>query len=174
MKFKSHLVGSILVAASFPFFAEEAGVNLSINDLTLMLPAIVMGGNFPDIDTASKPSRYYAIIGAFLTVYWIYTGNFEYIWLIWIPFIAAKMFKHRSFTHKLWFPLAIMFLPIIIDFAMFYFNFNIQWIQYLIIKYRQAVNAFALGICVHIFTDTRVVKKVVRFIGGEKAVKLLY
>ena len=114
MLYKAHLISSIAVSASFPFLAKEAGINLSFNDLVLILPAIILGGSFPDCDTESIPSRIYAGIGALLTIYWSYTGNYEFIWLIWIPYIAAKIFPHRSWTHKVWFPVAVIFLPLII------------------------------------------------------------
>lgn len=174
MKYQPHLVGSIIMSASFPFLAKEAGINLSFNDLALIMPAIVLGGNFCDIDTESIPSRIYAAIGTLLTLFWVYSNNYEFIWLIWIPFIAAKMFGHRKWAHSWKLPIVIVFLPLIIDLIMFYFNFNIRFIQDLIIKYRQSVNGFAFGICTHLFIDIKKIKKIVRFIGGEKLVKLLY
>ena len=174
MKYTPHLIGSIAVSAAFPFLAKEAGINLSFNDLALIMPAIVLGGNFPDTDTESIPSRIYAAIGSLLTIYWVASNNYEFIWLIWIPFIAAKIFPHRSWTHKYWFPIAVIFLPLIIDLTMFYFKFDIRFIQELITKYHQAVNGFAVGVVAHILIDTRTLRKIVNFIGGEKAIKLLY
>ena len=175
MRFESHFCGAAILSVATPFLAKEAGLNLSFNDLVQIMPAIILGGIIScDIDTASKASRYYARASLILTAYWLYIGYYLHPLIVWIPFGLAKSGKHRGFTHSWLLPLGIIFLPLIVELVMFYSDFNIRFIHDLIVKYRQAVNGYAFGICSHLFLDIRRIKKIVRFFGGEKSVKLLY
>jgi uncharacterized metal-binding protein len=176
MRFESHAVFATAISISIPFLAKEAGLHLSLTDHVQIMTGIILGGAVLscDIDTNSKASRYYAIASLILTAYWLYIGYYLYPLIVWIPFGLAKSGKHRGITHSWLLPVGIVFLPIIIDFIMFYTKFNIGWIQALIYKYRLAVNGYALGICTHLFIDIKVFKKIARRLGGEKLVKILY
>jgi hypothetical protein len=67
--------------------------------LVLALP-VYLGSNFPDLDTASKPSMYAARFSIISSVYFIYIEKPIYAVIVCIVFILPKIGKHRGWTHK--------------------------------------------------------------------------
>jgi uncharacterized metal-binding protein len=176
MRFESHLTFATVTALASPFIAHKLGLYLSLNDLIQLIPSIILGGAIScDIDTNSKASRYYGIFGILTTLYCFYAGNYFHPLIIWIPFILAKTGKHRGFTHSWFLPAIIVLLPpAIIKLIMFKTDFDMVWVQHLIINYEVAITGYAIGMYTHLIADIKVIKKIAGSIGGEKLVKKLY
>lgn len=69
---------------------------------------------YPDLDIASKPSRYSMIIGIISTIYLYYINNIEAMMIL-IGFITIpRLFKHRGMVHTIKF-------GILATYAWFYF-----------------------------------------------------
>ncbi len=173
MKYNSHLIGSSVVAVSTPFIAKEIGLHLSLGDFILIIPAIIMGGIFPDCDIKSKAQKYYGIALLFLGACWSIMGTFEYIFIPLAPFLLAVISKHRGWTHSWFLPLGLMLLPWLI-FKTTINSLNYQHLAYFMFEYKTIFTSFAVGLMVHLVLDVKRLKKIVRFVGGNKLVEILY
>ena len=169
MNFKGktgHLSISVIVGVVTPIIAHMYGVNMTPSEAIIITFFMILGANFPDDDTDSIPSRIHAIVGSILSVYLIYIKQPGYMWIIWVPYIAAKMFGHRKWTHSKLLPIWIIFLPWILEVIIFltiHFykpNLFLQLIVDFIVKYRLETIAFSMGIYIHIFLDWKFFKKV--------------
>ena len=176
MNFKGkvgHLSISVIIGAATPVILHLSGVNISPKEAVIITFFIILGANYPDDDTDSIPSRIHAIVGSILSVYLIYIKQPEYMWLIWVPFVAAKMSKHRGWTHAISLPVSIIILPWIMEVMIFlaaYFYKPISFfneIVYFIVKYRLESIAFSCGIFIHLIIDTKFVKSIYRLFGGK-------
>ena len=90
MKFKHHFIGSSIAAVGLVGIAHIVGTDLTVNETILTASAVIIGGNFPDFDLASIPSRIYAIILALALPVFYYLGM-PWHWVIMAsPFVLAK------------------------------------------------------------------------------------
>jgi len=134
MNFKGHLIGSIitgLIASSVAYYQCD----VKLDDTAIILPICILGGNFPDVDTNSIPSKFYAIFGLILAIVLIYSGLPALAGAIFVPFILAKATVHRGWTHKYYLPVGMMIIA----------NY---WPEYALI-----LIAFGVGVITHLILD---------------------
>lgn len=136
MNFKGHIIGSAVVAVALPVVARMLDVPLTDQQIAYMIPATILGGNFPDLDTQSVPSKFYAIVGLIASVYFMLIRKWEYAAFVMVPFFVAKMGKHRGWTHSYFVPAGFLaggyFFP----------------------QYNFILSAFAVGHIVHLILDS--------------------
>ena len=114
MNFKGHLYSSMLVSLPLLAFLEtNTTVDSTIS--LLSVPAFIAGGNFPDLDTDSKPSQYVAVMAfvvcLLLSAVGVFLWIIEFILLsniIGIIFLLIKTFGHRGLTHKYYVPIVMV------------------------------------------------------------------
>jgi len=155
MLFKGHLIGATAVSATIPILTYLLKIQASFSDILSAMIGVVLGGNFPDTDTESVPSRYYAIGLLIASGYWYYVGTPEYIWFPLVPFLAAKISTHRGWTHSYWLAVILFFLPNIMHFVVFVLP---PWgliISDFVTRNYILIQGFSLGLIVHSLLDKR-------------------
>lgn len=155
MLFKGHLIGSATISLAFPVSVFLFKIQTSLSDVLSAMIGVILGGIFPDVDTESKPSRYYAIGLLIASVYWWGVGTPEYIWFPLVPFLAAKISKHRGFTHSYWLAVILFFLPNIMHFTMFILPPWGMKASYFVTRNYILIQGFSLGLIVHSLLDKR-------------------
>jgi hypothetical protein len=134
MNFKAHATAGLTTAGftSLAVFAltQDNGVSLTCAGIVFLMSL------FPDLDTASKPSRYFAIIALTTSLILMYYQQYYYVSLIGMSFLCLKVGKHRGWTHKYSLPLGFLITSYIFP------NFDLIWIS------------FAVGLCVHYACDS--------------------
>lgn len=155
MNFKAHLIGSAAVSTSIPIMAFILKAQVSFSDILSAMIGIILGGIFPDVDTQSKPSRYYAIGLLISSVYWWNAGTPEYIWFPLIPFLLAKISVHRGWTHSYWLAVILFFSPNIMHFLVFILPPWGIMISDFVTRNYILVQGFSIGLIVHSLLDKR-------------------
>jgi hypothetical protein len=161
MNFGGHLIAATIGAV------VTSHTMIKYNDFTpetakIIIPAVILGANFPDTDTNSIPSKIYAALIILLSYYWFRIGTPIYIPFVVIPYILAKRSKHRGWTHSLWLPFSLFLISIL--FKTFNHFINIKIITgeiklqsiilvKLFIKYQLAIESFSLGLLIHVIPD---------------------
>lgn len=155
MLFKGHLIGSATISLAFPISLFLFKIQASISDIISAMIGVVLGGNFCDVDTQSKPSRYYAIGLLAASGYWYYTGTLEYIWFPLVPFLLAKISVHRGWTHSYWLAVILFFSPNIMHFVVFMLPPWGLMISDFVTRNYILVQGFSIGLIVHSLLDKR-------------------
>lgn len=162
MNFKEHVKGSALTAITVSALVILLGVKVGTSEIAILSLSIILGGNFPDIDTNSYPSKIYAWVGVIATIGLFVSQSYGGIPFIWIPFVAAKMFGHRKWTHSIILPLLTGLIPVVQLIISFKRNDHID----LIISNKGipavALMGFTIGVLVHLFLDSKIMKRVKR------------
>lgn len=155
MNFKAHALVAVSVSTTIPIMAFILKAQASFSDILSAMIGIILGGIFPDVDTQSKPSRYYAIGLLIASIYWWNSGTPEYIWFPLVPFLLAKISKHRGFTHSYWLAVILFFSPNIMHFLVFILP---PWgilISDFVTRNYILVQGFSIGLIVHSLLDKR-------------------
>jgi len=162
MNFHGHAIGSSIIAAG------AVGISIAINPetepktLAIIAFCIILGGLFPDIDTASIPSRAYAIIMSLsLPVFWHYDVPWLWIFIL-IPYVAAKSFSHRKWTHSVNLPFILIFFTIGAQLISVAVPDDLMFIKVCITEFGLEIICFALGIGSHILFDSSLFKGIGR------------
>lgn len=155
MLFKGHLIGAASVSVTIPIFSFILKTQLSINDILSAMIGIILGGIFPDVDTESKPSRYYAIGLLVASIYWYYAGTPEYIWFPLVPFLAAKISTHRGWTHSYLLAVILFFSPNIMHFVVFILPPGGLLISNFVTRNYILIQGLSIGLIVHSLLDKR-------------------
>ena len=159
MKFKYHLAGSCIVAAASAGILYAMDTDISPNTLILCSVAVILGGNFPDVDTKSTPSKIYALMIVLTFPILYYTGMIWY-WIAFLaPFIAAQMSKHRGWTHSVWFVLSLVGLVIVAESISLSIPDELEWIKQIILKFDLQIVCFSIGVITHLFLDSKFLKR---------------
>ncbi len=167
MNYKNHLIFGISTSIATPAIMNQIGYNLNPSDIALIIPTVIAGSLFPDCDTQSIPSRIYAILGLITSVFFFIAGMNNFIIPLWLPFIFAKMSKHRGWTHSPLLPLGLILVPWLI-FKTTISSLNYQHIAELTHEYRFVFLSFSIGLICHLVLDTRWFKKFAISIGIHK------
>ena len=153
MKFKNHLIGSAISAVGLIGLAYAMEAELSTKEMVLTASAVIVGGNFPDFDLASIPSRMYAIVLA-LTLPVFYYLDMPWHWVVMvIPFVAAKTSKHRGISHSYLLVLILLSSSQTISFASPFLPNSWLWVKDFIVKFSLQIDALAVGLVTHYVLD---------------------
>lgn len=162
MKFEAHLIGSSLIAAA------AVGITIAVNSetepktLAIIAVCIILGGLWPDIDTASIPSRWYSVLMCLsLPVFWHYDMPWHWIAVL-IPYVAAKSFKHRSWTHSKWLVASLVFSSGIVGLVSYWIPDDFLWVKEFIENFETQIIFFAFGIASHKLFDSKLFKGIGR------------
>ena len=162
MNFHGHAIVSSIIAAGVVGITTTISPETEPKILAIIAVCIILGGLFPDIDTASIPSRWYAIIMCLsLPVFWHYDMPWHWIAVL-IPYVAAKSFKHRSWTHSVNLPFALLFLTIAGQLITIAMPDNLMTIKFYIQDFQFEIICFALGVSSHILLDHKLFKGIGR------------
>jgi len=151
MNFKFHwsagLIGGAAAFALGLFLDAPGAYNLALAG------GVVVGSQFPDLDTGSIPARWFGRIGGGTSLFLIIAGKIWEISLFWL--IAALIglvslltqgSKHRGLTHKYWIPLGLCLLS--------FLPYGTDWLpslqEYLL---PAMLRGFALGVVIHLLLD---------------------
>ncbi|MCP4757426.1 MAG: hypothetical protein GY866_41730 [Proteobacteria bacterium] len=149
MNFKSHVIASAMVGAFFPLVGIHVlKTPIPAEELAYIVPACMFGGTFPDLDTESIPSRWYARIGLVASLICLILDKPWYAAFVCIPFLAVKAHKHRGWTHSYAVPALLTALPLVVPFVPIL-------ARYVPSEYRLTIVAYAVGIVSHLATDGR-------------------
>lgn len=133
MNFRGHFYGSLLVGGVVGYSIHSYS---ALDQSLISFLMVVAGGNFPDVDTHSTPSRLISMIALFVSLYLFFSGYYDASALIGIGFMLCKSSGHRGWTHKYWLPVSLIFLSFYFDFYFFY------------------MLSFSFGLCVHYVLDS--------------------
>lgn len=99
MNYKSHLNGGIIASC----FTAGGFLILSLNPIIALICGLVtlVMSLYPDLDTSSKPSRYFYIAGIPTAIYLFYTGQIIPASIVTGLLVIPKFFKHRGFVHTI-------------------------------------------------------------------------
>lgn len=167
MNYKNHLIFGTASSVATPVIMNIIGFGLNTKETVIIMASCLAGSLFPDCDTQSIPSRIYATLGAVLSVLCYFAGMSGFVWLIWIPFILAKMSKHRGWTHSKWLPIGLTLAPYLLSALSIIFEL-FQYYGSLAFNYRYIFIAFSIGLITHILLDTRWFKRFAIKIGIHK------
>lgn len=122
MNFEFH---SVLGASTAGITSLAVFVITKDSSVSLLCAGIVfLMSLFPDLDTASKPSRYFAIFCLSVSIVLMIFEQYYYISMICIPFLCMKVGKHRGWTHKYTLPLGFLIIAYIFP------NVDLIWISF--------------------------------------------
>ena len=162
MNFHGHIIGSSLVSAAAVGITTAVNPETEPKTLAIIAVCIILGGLFPDLDTASIPSRAYAILMCLsLPVFWYYDMPWHWIAVL-VPYVAAKSFKHRSWTHSIHLVGILLGLTFITRFISGLIPSEWLWIKEFIEDFEFQIVFFACGIASHILFDGRLFKGIGR------------
>lgn len=167
MNYKNHLIFGTVTSIATPIIMNQIGFNLNMGEIAVIVPVVIAGSLFPDTDTASIPSRMYAILGLITSVFFYIIGMSNFIIPLWLPFIFAKMSHHRGWTHSWYLPAGLASMP----YMLFVFTVDLprfQHIAKLMFEYRLVFMAFSVGLVCHLLLDTKWFKKFAITIGIHK------
>ena len=99
MKFEGHLNDGIVVELITLGVTTIVSLN-AMTGVVCGLVALVMS-LYPDLDVASKPSRYAFIVGIPAILYFIYVGAYLQAVLTFLLIATPKAFPHRGLVHTL-------------------------------------------------------------------------
>lgn len=138
MNFKGHFIGSCVAGISLPLVAKALDSDGSFvdQDAVVVALSVVLGGNSPDVDTHSTPSRVYSLLSMLAMIYFGMTGQWILIAFIITPFLLAKASRHRGWTHSYVFPALLLGLA------------------HLFPSYYHMIASFAAGLVVHYVLDS--------------------
>ena len=155
MNFGCHLGISTAISLGIPIIAREIGVPIDQAKEIYIIPAIILGGIFSDIDTESIPSKIYAGF-AFIALIILAIKNKPWHGvMLMAPYLAAKISKHRGWTHSIYTVFALLISPLIIATIAYLLPFNVQTISDIINNYYWLIVSFSFGICIHKFLDIK-------------------
>ena len=156
MNFRGHVLTGIATAGIIGYSAVKYNLS-SLEELKIIIPAIVLGANWPDIDCKSTPSKLYAIALLIFSIYWYITGQYLYIMLGIVPYLIAKIDKHRGITHWKSLPFVLFFTASILQYITYIMPVGLpkDFIKTanLAIKYELHIEAFSVGILCHDLVD---------------------
>lgn len=158
----AHLIGSCVISAASTGILYYTDTNTSTNTLILCAIAVILGGNFPDVDTKSVPSKIYALMIALSFPILFYVGMFWYWFAFLVPFIAAQIWSHRSWTHSMKFIFALVGIVIAAELISFAIPDKLQYIKQIILRFDLQIVCFALGVFTHKFLDHPIFKGIGR------------
>ena len=161
MNFKAHFTLSIVSAAGLTGIAYTLDTGLSEQDIMLIAPMVIFGGIFPDTDTKSIPSKWYAIIMCLsLPAFFYYDMPWHWIAIL-IPYMAAKIFPHRNWTHSGFLVLALISSSSITEvlFILAPVPEKWNWIKEFVLNFNTQIIFFAVGIGIHILLDLKLFKR---------------
>ena len=162
MNFRSHLIGSSVIAAGLTGIAYTLDTGLSEQDIMLIAPMVIFGGIFPDTDTKSIPSKWYAIIMCLsLPAFFYYDMPWHWIAIL-IPYMAAKIFPHRNWTHSIGLVFALVGIVICSELISFAIPKELEQIKQLILKFDLQIICFAVGLIMHQAQDSKMFKNIGR------------
>lgn len=153
MNFKAHLGIATGIAITVPIITKSVGIEIPEYQLDYVIQAIILGGIFPDIDTHSYPSKIYAGLSIFSLLYFAAKNMIWYGVAFMIPFLLAKVSKHRGWTHSKYTVIALAISPFIIQFIAFFLPFNIKQIVKFLENYSWLVWSFCFGMIIHDVID---------------------
>lgn len=130
MNFKDHLrfgvVGGIVTAAASGFVTQKP------EEVAIIFGLTVAGSLFPDLDTASIPSRITAFILTITGLLCIYYRElYPVVYFMW-AFCFVKSFKHRGFSHSWFIPAALIGLTLYLE-LLWFAAFGIGCIIHLVV-----------------------------------------
>ncbi len=162
MNYHGHLIGSSLVSA------VAVGISIAVNPeiepktLAIIAVCIILGGLFPDIDTASLPSRWYSILMALsLPVFFYYDMPWHWIAVL-IPYVAAKSFPHRKWTHSWLLVGTLLFSTVIAQLISKYTPVDLLLVKEFIEDFEMQIIFFGIGVASHIIFDGKIFKGIGR------------
>ncbi len=152
MNFKAHTILGTVSAAGIGYAAYHYNI-VNLSALKVAIPAIILGGLFPDVDCESKPSKIYATLLLVFSVYWFIRETPGYTLLMLIPYLLAKMDKHRGWTHSFWVPAILFFTCFVIKSITYYIPVEFKHWAETITRYRLHIVGFSCGIVAHDIID---------------------
>ena len=132
--FKKHNWFAVGASALVLIATLAAGSKFEVS--LILSVAVYLGSNFPDLDTASTPSKWAARFALVSSAYFIYAEKPIYGLIVCMIFIAPKESKHRGWTHK-------FSTPALITASIF-----ILFKEYLLVAC-----AFSVGLLIHYTLD---------------------
>jgi len=145
MDFKEHAIGG----ASASLVAGVGTMYFTGDIVTSIFGAVtaMAGATSPDIDTASKPSRWFARLGIFVSVILMWIDANREAAITGIIYMAFSSDKHRGWTHSWWFAIACFVASFIA-----YSRIALPYIGVLPIYFILAAS-FGLGLITHFILD---------------------
>lgn len=139
MNFYPHLAVTTIITAPILYQAHKTGF-LTQEEVIQCGIFAFMGSWFPDLDTNSKPSKWYARLMVpgvpFLVIKEFYLEAIAIVAL----FVFAKIGKHRGWTHSYWIPVLLLLVSLLPGLSGGF------WLPYLLIP-------LALGILTHLIPE---------------------
>jgi len=129
MNFKDHLTAGVITGASCGGIAHYIAQDPKMSAGAFLLG--VFGGLFPDLDTKSTPTKWFARFSSvsFLFGLWQVLEKGNFIAMAFVPSLVlslAQSGKHRGWTHSYFFPFVVCgsgafihsYMPLFISFAL--------------------------------------------------------
>jgi len=110
--FKKHNWFAVGASALVLIATLAAGSKFEVS--LILSVAVYLGANFPDLDTASTPSKWAARFALVSSAYFIYVEEPIYGLIVCMIYISPKVSKHRGWTHKFSTPVLITATVLII------------------------------------------------------------
>jgi hypothetical protein len=152
--FKTHAITGLSSAIAITISCIYYGIIGGFSQLKIVATAIFFGSLFPDVDTKSTPTRLYAIGLIIATGYLFYIDlDFKLILIPLIPFLFAQAGIHRGWTHKIKTVLILFFTDFILKCITYIIKPEYRNVIDIISMYSLHIQAFAVGMLVHIFLD---------------------
>ncbi|MCK5609264.1 metal-dependent hydrolase [Candidatus Pacearchaeota archaeon] len=162
MNFAGHAIGSSIISIGAVGITTAISPETEPKTLAIIAVCIILGGLFPDIDTASIPSRWYSILMCIsLPIFWHYDMPWHWIAVL-IPYVAAKSFRHRFWTHSINLPFVLLFLTNAGQFITIAMPDSMMTVKLYIQDFQFEIICFALGIVSHLLFDSRIFKGIGR------------
>lgn len=166
MNFKAHLATATVFSIGIGYATIHYNL-VTISNLKTVIPAVVLGGLWPDTDTKSIPTKLYCLFLLIASIYWYAQGTTGYTLLFLIPFLAAQIDKHRGWTHSLYLPPILFFSALIVNYLDRHFismgygdfveteSFIIHWgeTKDFLLKYSLQIQSLSVGILFHDIVD---------------------
>lgn len=168
MNFKMHLISGIVVSGGLVSAGLLLDYGMTPNDIKMIVPAVILGSLFPDLDTESYISKIYAVFLVVILVFLAYNKLLIFGLIFLAPYLAAKISKHRGWTHSYLLVVALFGLTQASAYLSGFIPGKYVWIVVMIVFYSLAMYSFAIGVMIHDFCDGRSPFKLKNWIKPER------
>jgi membrane-bound metal-dependent hydrolase YbcI (DUF457 family) len=158
MNYPYHLAAGAIAGLSAPIIMKEIGISIPEQQQLAIFPAILLGSIFPDIDTESIPSKIYAAFSLFCLIIFAIKNKPWHGVILMIPYLAAKISRHRGFTHSFKLVISLILIPLVVTLLAIIFP-SIDWLANLLLDYYITICCFAAGIVIHKILDMKIFKR---------------
>jgi hypothetical protein len=123
MNFAGHLRVGVVVGGistgTMAITTLEGAIERHWQAIIVFFLSVVIGSQYPDIDTGSKPSRYFAMGCLALLGYGYYYNMADLVFWVAMFYLIPKTTKHRGLTHTYWVPLSLAVCAYLFPFPLF-------------------------------------------------------